>query len=131
MSANMELTQRGYALFAQGHIETLIEELVGRSCQWSIPGPKNVPVSGLYEGPAGVADFFTRLAKHFNITKFEPMQFIDGGDTIVVIGREEATVKETRKQYSQEWVHVLRYRDGKMIAFQSYDDTAKIAAAFS
>ncbi len=131
MSANLELTQRGYALFAQGDIETLITEVVGRNCQWSVPGPKNVPLSGLYEGPAGAGEFFTRLAQHLQITKFEPTQFIDGGDTIVVIGREEATVKKTGKQYSQDWVHVLRYRDGTMVAFQSYDDTAKIAAAFS
>jgi uncharacterized protein len=131
MSANMELTQRGYALFAQGDIETLITEIVGSNCQWNIPGPKTVPLCRLYEGPAGVADFFTRVARYLQITKFEPTQFIDGGDTIVVIGHEEATVKETRKQYSQDWVHVLRYRDGKMIAFQSYDDTAAVAAAFS
>ena len=49
---------------------------------------------------------------------------IEQGDTVVVIGTSSARAKNTGKTVDNEWVHVLKYKQGKLIFWQEYTDTA-------
>ena len=50
------------------------------------------------------------------------MEFIDGGDTIVVITRDH--VAGPNGSADTEVVHLWRMRDGKAVSFTEYADTA-------
>jgi uncharacterized protein len=123
--SNVEIAQKGYKYFAEGNIAGLLEEVVDPACEWLIAGdPRVLPYAGRFRGKEEIAGFFQRLVTTVNYTKFEPTDFIDGGDTVTVIGEAVGTFKSTGKTASDRWVHIARYRDGKLVFFESYNDTA-------
>ena len=52
-----------------------------------------------------------------------PEEFLDAGDTVVVLGRYRGTYKATGRTLDAQFVHVWRVEDGKAVAFQQYTDT--------
>jgi ketosteroid isomerase-like protein len=52
------------------------------------------------------------------------VEFIDGGDTIVVIVRDHAT--GPNGSVDSEAVHLWRMRDGKAVSFTEYADAAPV-----
>lgn len=70
------------------------------------------------------ANFFAQVAQNLHFIEFEPRDTIERGDTVVVIGTSSHQVKKTGKTVRNEWVHVFRYNQGKMVFFQEYIDTA-------
>ena len=63
----------------------------------------------------------TRRMQHFD--------FIAQDDKVVVLGFYRWRVKATGRTYSAKWAHVLTLRDGKIVGFTEYTDTAAMAAA--
>lgn len=132
MASNLETTKRGYELFKQGDIATLVRDLVGDNCTWISPGPQDkLPWAGHFRGKQGVADFFTRVAQSLEFNEFVPGEFIEQSDTVVVIGRSIARSKKTGKTIKDDWVHVFKYNQGKLVLFQEYLDTAAAVVAMS
>ncbi len=64
------------------------------------------------------------MAENWDFTEFAPKDYIERGDTVVAIGTSSARAKKTGKTVKNEWVHVLKYNNGKLVFFQSYEDTA-------
>jgi ketosteroid isomerase-like protein len=46
---------------------------------------------------------------------------------VIVLGDETSRIKATGKVLDSEWAHAFTLRDGLMIAFHEYIDTAAIA----
>ena len=69
------------------------------------------------------------LASTVEYTTFEPREFIAQGDQVVVIGSERARVKATGRVVDTDWVMVFTIRDGKVVRFRDYYDTAPSLAA--
>jgi ketosteroid isomerase-like protein len=53
-----------------------------------------------------------------------PVEFIDGGDTVVALGTYSGTYKATGKRLSVPFAHVWKMEGGKVITFLQYTDTA-------
>jgi uncharacterized protein len=132
MASNIETTKRGYELFKQGDIATLVNEIVDDSCTWISPGPSDkLPWAGTFRGKQGIADFFTRVAQNLDFTQFVPREMIEQDDTVVVIGTSSARAKKTGKTIEDDWVHVFKYKQGRMVFFQEYIDTAAAVSGVS
>jgi len=58
-----------------------------------------------------------------------PEEFIDGGDTIVVLGKYSGTYKATSKSFQANFAHVWKLQDGKAIRFIQYVDTLLVHRA--
>ena len=127
---NLRLVQEGYGDFGRGDIATLLEKFAD-DIEWVVPGPKSTPLAGIYRGKNEVAGFFKRLSDLAEISSFEPRQFVAQGDTVVAMGRETGRVKSTGRTFVSEWAMAFKVRNGKVVKFQEYADTANIAAAFS
>jgi uncharacterized protein len=56
-----------------------------------------------------------------------PATFIDGGDDVVVQGRYGGTMKGSGARMDAQFCHVYRFRDGKIVSFQQYTDSAQWA----
>jgi uncharacterized protein len=128
-SQNVELVQRAYSAFKRadtpGVLETLSEDV-----DWFIPGPEGIiPFAGRRRGPQQVAEFFRKLAESQIAELFEPLDFIDGQDKVIVLGTQRWRVKSTGRIYNDDWVHVFTIANGKITKFQEYHDTAAEAAA--
>lgn len=88
------------------------------------------PYGGTYHGPKGVLEgVFMRLGSEWNGFAAVPSEFIDGGDTIVVLGKYSGTYKATGKSFEADFAHVWKLRDGKAAQFVQYVDTLLVNRA--
>lgn len=80
-----------------------------------------------YVGPQAIGErVFGRLMGAIDNFSVVPATFIDGGDQVVVIGRYGGTMKSGAR-LDAPFVHVHSFRNGKIVAFQQYTDTAQWA----
>jgi ketosteroid isomerase-like protein len=124
---NLEIIRRGYDAFARGDITGLLE-LFADEIEWKTPGPQDLPTAGTRRGREQVGQFFGTLDQVFEIQRFEPQTFLADGDRVVVLGSETSRVKATGAVISSDWTHAFRVRDGKVVEFQEYMDTAAAVA---
>ena len=127
---NLRIVQEGYADFARGDVQTLLGKFAD-DIEWVIPGSKNNPLAGTYKGRNRVAEFFKLLSDLTEISTFEPREFVAQGDKVVVLGRETGRVKSTGRGFQSDWAMAFTLRNGKIVKFQEYTDTANLEAAFS
>jgi len=124
---NLAIVRRGYDAFGRGDIEGLIS-LFDENIEWSSPGPSDLPTSGQRRGHQQVRQFFGSVNELYDFQKFEPHTFIAEGDHVVVLGEDTAVVKSTGKAITESWAHVFTVKNGKIVRFQEYIDTAAAVA---
>jgi uncharacterized protein len=126
---NLRIVQEGYADFGRGDVQSLLGKFA-EDIEWVIPGSKNNPLAGTYKGHSRVGDFFKLLSDLTEISTFEPREFVAQGEKVVVLGRETGRVKSTGRTFQSEWAMAFTLRNGKIVRFQEYADTANLGAAF-
>ena len=88
------------------------------------------PYGGTYHGPKAVLEgVFMRLGSEWIGFAAVPHEFIDGGDTIVVLGKYSGTYKKTNKSFQADFAHVWKLREGKAVRFVQYVDTLVVQRA--
>jgi hypothetical protein len=124
---NLDIVRQGYAAFGRGDVQGLLD-LLDPQVTWTTPGGADVPIAGTRRGQAAVGEFFATLSTTFEITRFEPKDFLAQGDKVVVLGDDTSVVKATGKSLEYRWVHVHTVRDGKIVAFEEIGDMSAIVA---
>ena len=123
---NIGVVQRGYEAFGRGDMAGFLA-LLDANVEWKTPGPSDLPTAGTRRGPAQVGEFFGTLLGIIELEHFEPTTFIADGDKVVVIGHEKYKVKATGTSITGDWCHVFTVRDGAIVAFHEFLDTAALA----
>jgi ketosteroid isomerase-like protein/predicted ester cyclase len=124
-AGNVDRTRSGYAAFAAGDIPGVLS-LFADDLVWTTQD--SVRFGGVYHGPQGAGEFFTRLPQNYAELSVEPERFIDAGDSVVVQGRHRGrTVAGTT--FDVPFIHLWTYRDGKATSFTEAMDTATVARA--
>ncbi len=129
-SNNTQVVEGTFANFGRGDVPGVLAALA-EDVEWLIPGPSIIPYAGLRRGHEEVSQFFMALGGAVEFEQFEPREFVAQGDTIIVIGFERGRVRATRKMFDNPWAMRFLLRDGQVVTFHSYEDTAAVAAAFS
>ncbi|HYD92711.1 MAG TPA: nuclear transport factor 2 family protein [Flavobacterium sp.] len=120
---NTELTKQNYALFKEGNIAALLENLAP-DVKWVSPGPReHIPFAGEWAGREGVGKFFETVNDTMEFLAFEPREFIEQGNKVVALGYWEGRVRKTGKVDDGEWAMVFTYKNGKVTRFQEFSDT--------
>ena len=127
--ANLQTVQQIYAAFGRGDIQAVLSAL-SDDVEWTVTGPAEVSYAGSRRGRSEVAQFFVLLSQGVEIQRFTPREFIAHGDTVVVLGDETMRIKATGKLAENPWVMVFTLREGRVVRFREYDDTAAVASAF-
>jgi ketosteroid isomerase-like protein len=88
------------------------------------------PYAGQYVGPDAVLNgVIARLGAEWDGFSVVPDQVLDAGEHVVGLGWYSGTYKATGKAFRARFAHVWTLRDGKVIHFQQYADTAKVQEA--
>jgi uncharacterized protein len=124
---NVEIVKQGYDAFGRGDIETLLG-VFDPQIEWISPGPADLPTAGSRRGLQQVREFFRAVDEVFEIQRFEPKTFVAQGDLVVVLGEDSSRVKATGKVLNGAWAHAFTLKDGKILRFQEYIDTAEVVA---
>ena len=69
-------------------------------------------------------DFFAKVGELDDIKVFEPREFIEAGDNVVVLGYEQSTARDTGKDFQSQWAHVFTVKNGKITRWRGFFDTA-------
>ena len=126
--SNTDILKDGYAAFGRGDLDGATENFAD-DIRWENPEAPQVPNSGVTEGRDAVKQLFAELGEYWESFSITPDEFIDDGDTVVVLSHAEAKGKETGKEVKLPFVNVWRFRDGKASEVQALTDTALAADA--
>ncbi len=126
---NVQKAQAAYAAFGRGDIPAAMQHLAD-DVEWVYPDTPGVPTAGTYRGKAAVQEWFGTLGQSVEFERFEPYAFIAQEETVVVLVHVVARVRQTQRTYTSEDAHVSTYRDGQLVRFRVYTDTAATAAAY-
>ena len=126
---NVDLIRSIYDAFAAGDIPGVVDRM-SPDIEWNeaenFPYADNNP----YRGPEAIlTGVFGRIATDWQGFAATPEEYLDAGDTVVVLGRYHGTHTETGKAMNAQLVHVWRVHDGKAAQFQQYTDTLQVARA--
>ena len=131
-ASNIEATKKGYECFQRGDIPSLTRDLLDDNCIWISPGPKDkLPWAGTFKGKHEIANFFAPVGQNLEFSEFAPREMIEQGETVVVLGTLAGRAKKSGKAVKNEWAHVFKFRQGKVVFFQEYIDTAADVLAMS
>lgn len=124
---NLESIKSLYEAFAKGDVPTVIAFL-DPHISWT--EAEGFPYGGTYNGPNAVLEgVFMRLGTEWDGFSVVPDEFIDAGDTIVVLGTYSGTYKATGKSFKADFAHVWKIGAGKAIRFVQYVDTLLVYRA--
>lgn len=126
---NVEVVRSAYQNFKTGDIGALLGQ-VSEDVDWRLPEIEGAPFAGARKGRGQVSEFFSSLADSQDVLSFEPREFVAQGDKVVVLGTYNWRVKTTGRDWAGDWAHVFTVRDGQIVGFHEYLDSAKAEAAF-
>ena len=126
---NVRVVEQAYSNFKSGDIAALLD-LMADDVEWELPAVTDVPFAGRRQGRAAVGEFFAAVGASQDVRAFEPREYIAQNDKVVSLGRYDWHVKGTGRDFGSEFVHVFTIRDGKIVDFHEYFDTATAAAAY-
>ncbi|MBM3624750.1 MAG: ketosteroid isomerase [Alphaproteobacteria bacterium] len=126
--SNSDLIRSLYAAFGRGDVKSILDAL-DPTIEWLSNGDaKIIHCTGRRDGVAGAASFFQALADNLDFEAFEPKEFFEAGETVIVLGHTKARVKEGGV-FDSDWAHVFTLKNGKLLRFREFYDTKSIADA--
>ena len=126
---NIQVIEQMYKDFGTGNLQAVLSAF-DNDVEWVRPGEPYIPFAGTYKGIEGLAKMFGIISKTIKIKGFHPKQILGKGDTVVMIGSDEADVIETGRSYLSEWVYVYTLKNKKITHVQVYLDSLLLAEAF-
>jgi uncharacterized protein len=88
------------------------------------------PGGGRYVGADTVLnEVFRKLRSEWEVWQANVEEWLDAGDTVVALGEYRGTHRFTGKSVKAAFAHVYRIKEGRIVKFQQYTDTFKIAEA--
>jgi uncharacterized protein len=127
---NVTLIRNIYEAFGNGDVKTILDS-IDQNADWINYGPATVPYTGTRKGHAQVLEFFQAIDSSTTGGKVVADTFIAQGDLVVATGRYQAVVRGTGAQIDSPIAHVFTVRNGKVVRWEGYSDSAHVAAAHS
>ena len=126
---NKNTVQGMYDAFGKGDIGTVLAALDSDVEWWEAENfiyADNNP----YIGPQTVLQgVFARIGAEWEGFTVSPKEVLDAGDTVVGHGYYAGRFRNTGRDVRAQFAHVFTFRNGKIVKFQQYTDTAQFKAA--
>ncbi len=121
---NVELVERIYECWLRGepgyeHFDPDISMVESAA----LPGAASA------HGIDAVRRYIESFAKHWDDIRFEPQEYLDAGDRVVVLARLVGRGKSSGVAVERTWAYVWTLRDGKALRMEGYADRAEAMAA--
>ena len=125
---NVKIVQDIYAAFGQGNIPAILNAFAD-DVQHYEPPAGHPPFRGTYRGREEVGALFQGMHEAVEVEQFEPREFFAEGDAVAAVGYYRFRAKATGRTYETDWVMVWRFKNGKVMEWKTYKDSAAEAAA--
>ena len=126
---NVTSVERIYAAFAKGDIPSVIGAL-DPNIEWWEAENFIYADGNPYKGPQAIlTGVFMRLGTDWENFALDVKEILDAGDTAASQGYYTAIHKGSGKSVRAQFAHFFTFRDGRVIKFQQYTDTAQFREA--
>ena len=124
MPANRELVQSLYDAFARGDAGTVLGAM-HENVDWNEAEGSPYADQNPYSSPERVGEgVFGRLMEEFDGFAATPHKLVADGETVVAFGRYTATHTASGRPLDAQFAHEWVLRDGRVVGFPQYTDTA-------
>ncbi len=127
-NANVQVIQQVYADFLQQNLMGILS-VMSDDIEWSDPGAPDLPYARLRHGKDEVTGFFMEFMQLVEFSKFEPKEYVAQGDKVVALGSFAGTARATGKSFESDWAMVWTFKEGKIVRYQTYEDTNALVKA--
>lgn len=133
LERNIQIVKDMHEAFTKGDLPAVLGYLAD-DIDWQAPATrtisKEITWSKPRRGRKEVEDFFKDLRGKVKPEKLDLLAFTAQDDRVIVEGTSYGTAISTGCSYHNDWVMMFTLRDGKVIKFRQYYDSADVAAAF-
>jgi ketosteroid isomerase-like protein len=126
---NKALVRQAYDSFKASRIDKLLS-LMSNDISWTLPEVPGVPFGGKKTSLAAVGEFFVLVNNLQENLRFDVNELVAEGDRVVALGNYSLRVRHTKREFQSDFAHVFTIRDGKIVAFNEYMDTAACRDAY-
>ena len=124
------LTQELFSAFLQGDMGPIFAA-VSDDVEVRLTISPGTPISGVFHGKDGLAEYFTKNAATVETTAFEILNYLAGGDQVAIVGRESLIVRSTgAANVDSDWVMLCTFKEDKIASIVVIENTAVIAEAY-
>jgi ketosteroid isomerase-like protein len=127
---NIAFIRRLYAAFGEGDVQTILDN-VAEGVEWVMHGPDAIPYAGTRSGKQQVREFFRIIGDTTTGGKVTPGQFVARGDAVCSTARYTGAARNTGTAFDVPVAHLFTLRDGKVVRWEGYSDTARLAQAYA
>jgi hypothetical protein len=126
---NANVVRGLYAAFASGDVPAIIAALDPRVEWWEAEN-FIYDDGNPYLGPDAVLKgVFMRIDAEWEGFAVSPKEVLDAGETVIGHGHYSGAYKQSGRQVRAQFAHFFTFRDGKIVKFQQYTDTAQFKQA--
>jgi ketosteroid isomerase-like protein len=90
---------------------------------------KTIPGAPSAYGIDAVLRYMESFRKYWSEIRFEPLEYIDAGDRVVVLARLVGRGKSSGAEVERTWAYVWTLRDEKALRMDAYADRAEALEA--
>lgn len=121
---NLEVVQELYRAFGEKDYDAFLG-ICTPDLEWI--QNEGFPGGSTHRGAKAVVEKVFQAFNHdWESWSFEIEQYLDAGETIIVIGRYRGSHRQSRKWFSSPAAHVYDLRNGKVWRFRQFTDTKLI-----
>jgi uncharacterized protein len=125
----MKAVQDLYAAFQRGDVAALLA-MLAPDVEWLEPENPFNPAAGTRRGQAGFLEWLRVGHESEQILALEPRQFLADETSVAVVGHTKCRARSTGRVYETDFVHLVTFREGKVVRFQEFFDTYAAGEAF-
>jgi ketosteroid isomerase-like protein len=125
--SNVDTARAAYEAFGRGDLAALQGDFAEDAVWYT---SDELPLGGETRGRDAIMANFAQIPNYWSSFSVEPSEFIDAGDTVVVLGTQRAG--NDNGSFESPFVHVMKYDgDGKLVRGEFHADSAKAAKLLS
>jgi ketosteroid isomerase-like protein len=127
MMSNLDLVKSAYDFFAAGKVPAVLKMFASDVVWLQCPGFPWIEGDGNFTGAeAIVKNVFAPIPKQYDGFVIDVVDFIDGGDKVVMEGYYTGVYKATGKAFRANAAHIWTIKDGKAARIFQCVDVATI-----
>ena len=121
---NAASAKDAYEAFSKGDLEAL-KDGFAEDAEWQTSD--ELPLGGTIRGRDAIIENFAQIPNYWTSFSVEPSEFIEAGEAVIVKGTQRATGKGG--SFEAPFLHLMEYRDGKLVRGEFEGDSAKALKA--
>ena len=129
---NADQTARYCAAMSEQNVETVRRlfdrwgteewrQMISEDVVWDVSGVSYAGIAGVYEGHAGLEDFFRSWLGPWEAPSVRPVEIVASGDAVFTVMRWRARGRQSGAEVEQEFFGVYELRSGTIIGFHQFE----------